>query len=95
MILKEYQKRTLATVREFLEGLAEWRGKAAAALEAVPELDLDWVRKAWEKSVPARVYHPRRNGRRSAKGLVWRDCTIWKARSLPIPKVVRRDPAKR
>ena len=62
MILKEYQKRTLATVREFLEGLAEWRGKAAAALEAVPELDLDWVRKAWEKSVPARVYHPRRNG---------------------------------
>jgi len=27
MILKEYRKRTLATVRAFLEGLAEWRGK--------------------------------------------------------------------
>ena len=62
MILKEYQKRTLATVREFLEGLAEWRGKASAALEAVPELDFDWVRKAWEKRIPARIYHPRRNG---------------------------------
>ena len=62
MILKEYQKRTLATVREFLEGLAEWRGRATAALEIDPELDFDWVRKAWEKSVPARIYHPRRNG---------------------------------
>ena len=62
MILKEYQRRTLATVREFLEGLAKWRGNAAAALEAVPELDFDWVRKAWEKSIPARAYHPRRNG---------------------------------
>ena len=62
MILKEYQKRTLATVREFLEGLAEWRGKAAAALEVDPELDFDWVRKAWEKSIPARIYHPRKNG---------------------------------
>ena len=62
MILKEYQKRTLATVREFLEGMGEWRGKAAAALELDPELDFDWVRKAWEKSVPARIYHPRKNG---------------------------------
>ena len=62
MVLKEYQKRTLATVREFLEGLAEWRGRAAAALDIDPELDFDWVRKAWEKSVPARIYHPRRNG---------------------------------
>ena len=62
MVLKEYQKRTLATVRELLERLVEWRGKAAAALEVDPELDFDWVRKAWEKSVPARPYHPRRNG---------------------------------
>ena len=62
MILKEYQKRTLAAVREFLEGLDEWRGKAAAALGVDPELDFDWVRKAWEKSVPARVYYPRKNG---------------------------------
>ena len=62
MVLKEYQKRTLATVRELLERLVEWRGKAAAALEVDPELDFDWVRKAWEKTVPARTYHPRRNG---------------------------------
>ena len=62
MILKEYQKRTLATVREFLEGLAELRGKAAAALEFDPDLDFDWVRRAWEKSVPAHIYHPRTNG---------------------------------
>ena len=62
MVLKEYQKRTLATVRELLERLVEWRGKATAALEVDPELDFDWVRKAWEKTVPARRYHPRRNG---------------------------------
>ena len=62
MVLKEYQKRTLATVREFLERLVEWRGKAAAALEVDPELDFDWARKAWEKSIPARTYHPCRNG---------------------------------
>ena len=62
MVLKEYQKRTLATVRELLERLVEWRGKAAAALEVDPELDFDWVRKAWEKTVPARTYQPRRNG---------------------------------
>ena len=62
MVLKEYQKRTLATVREFLERLEEWRGKAAAALEVDPELDFDWVRKAWEKSVPACIYHSRTNG---------------------------------
>ena len=62
MILKEYQKRTLATVREFLEALAEWRSKASAALEIDPDLDFDWVRKAWEKCVPSRIYHPRRNG---------------------------------
>ena len=62
MILKEYQQRSLATVREFLETLAEWRGRAAAALERDPELDFDWVRKAWEKSVPSRIYQPRANG---------------------------------
>ena len=62
MVLKEYQKRTLATVREFLEGLAEWRSRAATILAVDPEMDVDWVRKAWEKSAPARIYQPRRNG---------------------------------
>ena len=62
MILKEYQKRTLAAVREFLDLLTEWRGKAAAALEVDPELDFDWVSRAWEKSSPSSAYLPRKNG---------------------------------
>ena len=62
MILKEYQKRTLATVREFLAGLTEWRDRTAAILAIDPEMSVDWVRKAWEKSAPSRIYHPRRNG---------------------------------
>ena len=36
--------------------------RAAATLELDPGLDFDWVRKAWEKSAPARIYQPRRNG---------------------------------
>ena len=62
MILKEYQKRTLSAVREFLELLTEWRGKAAAALEVDPELHFDWVGRAWDKSSPSRAWMPRRNG---------------------------------
>ena len=62
MILKEYQKRTLSAVREFLELLTEWRGKAAAALEVDPELHFDWVGRAWDKSSPSRAWKPRRNG---------------------------------
>ena len=50
MVLKEYQKRTLATVREFLEGLAEWRSRAATILAVDPEMDVDWVRKAWRRA---------------------------------------------
>ena len=62
MILKEYQKRALETVGEFLERLAHWRGKHAKALEADPDWNIDWVRQAWEKTAPARAYVPRRNG---------------------------------
>ena len=62
MILKEYQKRALATVEAFLERLTEWRGKAAAVLEVDPEMDFDWAARAWEKTVPSRPYRPRRNG---------------------------------
>ena len=62
MILKEYQKRTLATVRDYLERLYEWRGKAAPLLELDP--DYDWVQRAWSKTVPGRTYIPRRNGLR-------------------------------
>ena len=62
MILKEYQKRTLETVREFLEQLTEWRRREAKVLKLDPEMDFDWVRKAWEKTVPLHGYLPRRNG---------------------------------
>ena len=60
MILKEYQKRALATVQDFLEQLDEWRGKAAPLLEVDP--DYDWVRRAWSKTVSGRAYIPRGNG---------------------------------
>ena len=63
MILKEYQKRTLEAVREHLELLTEWRGKAAAAMEVDPDLHFDWVGRAWEKNSQSRPYLPRRDGR--------------------------------
>ena len=62
MILKEYQKRALDTVSEFLQRLAEWRKKHAVVLETVPDTTFDWVSRAWETTVPARPYLPRRNG---------------------------------
>ena len=62
MILKEYQKRALETVREFLDTLTEWRAKAAAVLELDSQVEVDWVHRAWTKTVPAHAYLPRRNG---------------------------------
>ena len=62
MILKEYQKRTLAMVRSFIQQLAEWRDKERAAREQDPEWGFDWVQRAWEKTVTGRQYHARRNG---------------------------------
>jgi len=62
MILKEYQKRTLATVRRFVQELGAWREKEAKARALDPEYGFDWVRRAWGKTVPGRLYHPRRTG---------------------------------
>ena len=62
MILKEYQKRALETVREFLETLTEWRGRVATVLEADSEMEIDWVHRAWQRTAPGRSYLPRRNG---------------------------------
>ena len=59
MILKEYQQRALATVRDYLERLAEFREKARAIS---PEMGYDWARTAWEKTVPLRPWAARRNG---------------------------------
>lgn len=61
MVLKEYQKRTVEAVREFLEQLAGLRAKAAKARELDADLDFDWVRKAWEKCAPHRSFVPRKN----------------------------------
>ena len=63
MFLKEYQKRALDRVGEFVEALAEWRGKAEKAREVDPELTFDWVRRAWETAAPARPYLRRVDGR--------------------------------
>ncbi len=62
MILKEYQKRTLATVRRFVQELAVRREKEAEARSVDPEYGFDWVQRAWGRTVPGRLYHPRRTG---------------------------------
>ena len=62
MILKEFQKTALAQVRTFLEALAEWQRKAEKAQKIDPDLTIDWVGKAWEKTAPHRTYLPRKNG---------------------------------
>ena len=62
MILKEYQKRTLADVRRFVQHLAAWRDKDMEARSQDPEWGFDWVHRAWRKTVPGRLYHARRNG---------------------------------
>ena len=62
MILKEYQKRTLETVRSFVQQLAAWREKDMEARSQDPEWGFDWVHRAWGKTVPGRFFHARRNG---------------------------------
>ncbi|MDE0357211.1 MAG: DEAD/DEAH box helicase family protein [Gammaproteobacteria bacterium] len=62
MILKEYQKRTVATVRGFVAELAKWRAEDEEARKHNPNWGSDWVQRAWRKTVAGRSYHPRRNG---------------------------------
>jgi type III restriction enzyme len=62
VILKEYQKRTLATVHSFLQQLEEWRKEDRAARRQNPDWGFDWVQRAWGKTGVGRPYHPRRNG---------------------------------
>jgi type III restriction enzyme len=62
MQLKNYQTRTLETVRSYLEQLAELKAKAAKVQEVDPELDFDFAVKAWEKTGVGRPYFPRRTG---------------------------------
>ncbi len=58
MELKEYQQKALEQVKRYLELLSQWRKKA----EAIPEAEIDFPVKAWEKADISRAYHPRKNG---------------------------------
>ncbi len=62
MILKEYQKRTVATVRGFVAELAKWRAEDEEARKHNPNWGSDWVERAWGRTVSRRSYHARRNG---------------------------------
>ena len=59
MILKEYQKQTLAEVRRFLDQLASWRDKVVAM---DPAQTMDWVAPAWQAAGKTSSFLPRRNG---------------------------------
>jgi type III restriction enzyme len=58
MELKEYQLRALSEVKSYFELLADWRKKA----EQIPEAEIDFPAKAWEKAGTGRSYMPRKNG---------------------------------
>ena len=58
MELKEYQLRALSEVKTYFELLADWRKKA----EQIPEAEIDFPAKAWEKAGIGRSYRPRKNG---------------------------------
>ncbi|MYB44725.1 MAG: restriction endonuclease subunit R [Acidimicrobiia bacterium] len=62
MILKDYQQRALETVRRFLEELAVWQEKDAAARAQDPDWGFDWVERAWTKTAVGRPYFARCNG---------------------------------
>ncbi|MDI6686814.1 MAG: DEAD/DEAH box helicase family protein [Desulfobacterales bacterium] len=58
MELKEYQIRALSEIKSYFELLADWRKKA----EQIPEAEIDFPTKAWEKAGTGRSYRPRKNG---------------------------------
>ncbi len=62
MVLKDYQKRALASVHRFVLELAKRRAKDEEARRHDPDWGSDWVAKAWDKTVAGRPYRPRRNG---------------------------------
>ena len=63
MRLKDYQRRVLDAVAEYLDLLADWRDKAERAARHEPDITFDWARRAWEKLERRRKpYLARRNG---------------------------------
>lgn len=61
MELKEYQKKTLEQVKDYLESLAEFKAKNEQAIERDPELSINFPLKAWEKVVGT-TYYSKKNG---------------------------------
>jgi type III restriction enzyme len=61
MELKEYQKKTLETVKLYLDALAEFKAKNDKAVEKDPELSFNFPLKAWEKVI-GRTYYSKKNG---------------------------------
>jgi type III restriction enzyme len=58
MELKEYQLRALAEVKVYFELLSGWKQNA----EQLPEAEIDYPAKAWEKAGVGRSYRSRKNG---------------------------------
>jgi len=58
MELKEYQLRALSEVKSYIELLTDWERKA----RKIPEAEIDFPTKAWEKAGIGRSYHARKNG---------------------------------
>jgi len=62
MELKDYQRRALDTVRDFLDTLSETKAKFAGLMADDPDLSLDFVRQTWKKVAPHQSFQPRKNG---------------------------------
>jgi len=61
MELKEYQKKTLETVKLYLDALTDFKAKNDRAVEIDPELSIDFPLKAWEKVI-GKTYFSKKNG---------------------------------
>lgn len=61
MELKEYQKKTLETVKLYLDALADFKAKNDRAVEICPELSINFPLKAWEKVI-GKAYYSKKNG---------------------------------
>ncbi len=61
MELKDYQKKTLLQVKNYLEAIAEFKAKNERAIKIDPELSINFPLKAWEKVVGT-TYYSKKNG---------------------------------
>lgn len=61
MELKEYQKKTLEQVKDYLGSLAEFKAKNEKVIERDRELSINFPLKAWEKVIGT-TYYSKKNG---------------------------------